>query len=357
MVAMSNDSSPGSSTGPIRTAVLGYGVSGRVFHAPFVEHDPRFSLEAIVTGNPERAAAAKATYPSAKVLPDADAVFADPERFDLVVIGTPPGTHVDLATRAIEAGIAVVVDKPFCATRAEAQGLADLAAEHGVPLVVFQNRRWDGDFRTVRALIDDGRLGEVRRFESGFEVWKPGRDGWKSSTGPADAGGILYDLGSHLVDQAVQLFGPVVEMHAELLAHGTPGVDDDAFVALVHEDGVHSHLSMSRVTGQPGPRFRVLGSQGAFTKWGLDPQEAALVAGATPADDGFGHEPEDHWGLLGAGDELTPVPTEPSSYAEFYAALAAHLLDGAPPPVDIAEAVEVVGILEELHRRFPVANG
>jgi len=217
-------------------------------------------------------------------------------------------------------------------------------------LTVFQNRRWDGDFLTVRRLLSDDELGRVLRFESRFERWRPEvGTSWRENAD--DAGGLLFDLGTHLVDQAVQLFGPVQAVYAELeLRRPRAEVDDDDFVALEHAGGVRSHLWMSSVAAQRGARFRVLGDRAAYTKHGLDVQEDSLRAGGSPAEPGWGEEPEDRWGRLGAGEDLRSVPTEPGNYGAFYEAVAASVRNGGPPPVEPIDAVEVLELLEAARR-------
>ncbi|EHR61875.1 Gfo/Idh/MocA family protein [Saccharomonospora cyanea] len=339
---------------PIRTAVLGFGVSGRVFHAPFLACDPAYSLDVVVTGDANRAAQARATHPGVAVVGSADDVFERAGELDLVVIGTPPGTHADLATRALDAGLHVVVDKPFTPTSAEGAALVEHARSVGRLLTVFQNRRWDTDFLTLRALVGRGELGRVHTFESRFESWKPGGPrSWKADTPVSEGGGILFDLGTHLIDQAIRLFGPVESVWADVTRR-TPGsvgaADDDTLVVLRHRDGTRSQLSMSSMAARPGPRFHVLGSEGAYTKWGLDPQEAALREGVLPTDDGYAREPEENWGVLGAGGDVRRVEPERGSYAEFYRLLALALAGEGDVPVDPHDAVEVLTIIEEAHR-------
>jgi predicted dehydrogenase len=340
----------------IRTAVVGFGTGGAVFHAPFLEADDDYRLDVIVTRDPRRAADAASAHPGARVVPTTDDLFASAAELDLVVIASPPSSHVDLAHRALDAGLAVVVDKPLCVTAAEGHALVDHAERTGRLLTVFQNRRWDGDFQTVRGLLDSGVLGTVRRFESRFEWWKPEESkAWKAGALPAEGGGILYDLGPHLIDQAVQLFGPVESVHAELTRYRPgDGADDDAFVSLLHASGTRSHLRMNGLAPQVGPRFSVLGSDCGFTKWGLDPQEAALKTGGRPDDGGFGVEPESAWGRIGVDGALEPVPTRPGNYAGFYRALADALIRGGPVPVDPRDAVAVMALIERIHREFPV---
>ncbi|GAB2699064.1 Gfo/Idh/MocA family protein [Nocardia thraciensis] len=333
----------------LNVAVIGYGLAGSVFHAPLIAAEPRLRVAAVVTSSEERAEQARTEHPGVRVVPSAEEVFADPAGIDLVVVATPNRTHAPLATRALAAGLPVVVDKPFALTAAEGEHLIDAAERAGQLLTVFQNRRWDSDFRTVRRVIADGSLGEVRRFESRFERWRPvTKGGWREAGGVDDGAGILYDLGSHLIDQALSLFGPVAGVYCELDTR-RDGVqaDDDAFVALTHVSGVRSHLWMSAVAPQLGPRFRVLGSDSGYVSYGLDPQEAALRAGERPEiGKPWGTVEPEGWGLLGTEGDTHPTPTEPGDYPAFYTAVADALLDGAPTPVDPRDAVAALRIVE-----------
>jgi predicted dehydrogenase len=335
---------------PFRVALIGYGLAGSAFHAPFIATIPEFRLAAIVTRNPERRAQALRDHPDASLFESADEVWARPDEFDLAVIAAPHKAHGPVGLAALAAGLPVVVDKPLATSAAEGRTLVDAARGRGLMLTVFQNRRWDGDFLTLRRLLAENAVGRVLRFESRFERWRPEvGTGWREHAD--DAGGLLFDLGSHLVDQAVQLFGPAQSVYAELeLRRPGADVDDDDFVALEHGDGVRSHLWMSSVAAQGGARFRVLGDRAAYTKHGVDVQEEALRAGRSPDEPDWGEEPEDRWGRLGAGEELRDVPTEPGSYGAFYEAVAISLRDGLPPPVDPVEAVEVLEVLEAARR-------
>lgn len=336
----------------IRVALIGYGMAGAYFHAPLIASTPGLRITAIVTGNVERATGAAQEHPGALVLPTTEDLWRYAEDVDLVVVATPNDSHVPLAEQALDRRLAVVVDKPLAPTAAQARSLIQRAARAGRMLTVFQNRRWDGDFMTVRQLLEQGRLGTPHRFESRFERWRPvPRPSWRLSAAPEMAGGVLFDLGSHLIDQALVLFGPVKQVYAEVDAR-TPGagVDEDAFVALTHASGVRSHLWMSSVAAQPGPRIRVLGSEAAFTKFGLDVQEAAMRAGARPGDSGWGEDPQESWGELGAGEHRERVPTLRGAYEEFYAGVARALRNGTGPPVDPSDAVRTLEIIEAAHR-------
>ncbi|MEV3992790.1 Gfo/Idh/MocA family oxidoreductase [Streptomyces sp. NPDC049837] len=343
-------------TRPLRVGLVGYGLAGSVFHAPLIAATEGLVLDTVVTANPERQQQARGAFGDVRIAASADELWARAGELDLVVIASPNKTHVPLATAALKAGLPVVVDKPVAGTAAEARGLAALADERGLLLSVFQNRRWDNDFLTLRALLDRGGLGDVQRFESRFERWRPQlKGGWRESGAPEEFGGLLYDLGSHVVDQALVLFGPVARVYAESDVR-RPGAeaDDDTFIALTHTNGVRSHLYVSATTAQLGPRFRVLGSRAGYVKYGLDPQEAALRAGERPGA-GWGAEPESMWGALGAGESPltgggTPVESLPGDHPAYYAAIAAALRDGTPPPVTAHEAAAALDVLEAARR-------
>jgi scyllo-inositol 2-dehydrogenase (NADP+) len=337
---------------PIRTAIVGYGLSGRIFHAPFIAANPRFSLEVIATSDPGRRAQATQEHPGAEIVASPDELLA--RSVDLVVLGSPAHVHLEQGLSALASGAALIVDKPFAASMAEAEQLMAAAASAALPLIVFQNRRWDGDFLTVKKLLGEGALGQVHRFESTFERWAPElRQTWQDTTTTSQGAGIAFDLGSHLVDQALQLFGPATLTAAELSILRPGGVSaDEAFLSLLHDSGTRSHLTMSRLATQIGPRFRVLGSTAGYMIYGLDGQEPALVAGATPGAPDFGLAPEDAWGALGIEGSGTPpvrVPTERGDYGGFYAGVAATLRDGAASPVDAADALAALRIIARAH--------
>ena len=331
-------------------AVVGYGLAGEVFHAPLIDAVPDLSLVSIVTANPERAARARERYPGANVLADVEAVWNAAGAHDLVVVATPNRSHVPVALGAIEAGRHVVVDKPFTPTSAEGHRVAAAAKERGVLLSVFQNRRLDGDFLTLRGLVARGELGRVLRFESRFERWRPAlRPGaWRERGAPQEAGGVLFDLGSHLVDQAIQLFGRPTRVYAEVERRREGAeVDDDVFIALVHSGGVVSHLWASLVAPSSGPRFRVLGMGGAFEKHGLDVQEDQLKGGRRPEDPGYGEEPAEAWGVLTEPDgERRRIPTERGAYNRFYEGVAEAVRGVGDPPVSPEDAVTTIEVLE-----------
>jgi scyllo-inositol 2-dehydrogenase (NADP+) len=319
----------------VRVGLIGYGTAGAVFHAPLIMATPGLTLKSVVTSR------SSSLPPDVRALQRPDQLWED---HDLVVIASPNRTHVPLATAAVEAGVAVVVDKPFAPTVEEARTLTMLAASREVPLSVFHNRRWDGDFLTVKELVTNGCLGRVIRFESHFDRWRPTpKPGWRELPGREEAGGVLFDLGTHLIDQALQLFGLPRSVYAEVRRQREGvQVDDDFFLALTHESGVISHLASSTLAAHPGPRFRVLGTSSAYTKHGLDVQEAALKSGVRPGDPDWGKEPPTGWGLLGE----TPVETKTGGYQYFYAAMASAVRDGSPVPVAPESAIATLEVIE-----------
>jgi predicted dehydrogenase len=335
-----------SGAGDVRVGLLGYGLAGAAFHAPLISATPGLALSVVVTANADRAEAVRRRYPDTRVAARPEEVL-EPGVVDLVVVATPNATHVPLARQALEAGCDVVVDKPVAPTAREARDLQALAHERGRVLTVYQNRRWDTDYLTLRALLAAGDIGEVRRFESRFEGWSPtAKGGWRESGDPAQAGGLLYDLGAHLVDQAVQLFGPVSAVYAEadVRREGVSAVDD-VFVALRHVGGVRSHLWMSKVAAHLGPRLRVLGSEGAFVAHGLDPQESALRAGEIPGSSGWGRHLDGRRAEVCRGSDVTDIDLVPGDYGAFYRGVEHAVRARTAPPVAVEEAAYVLDVI------------
>jgi predicted dehydrogenase len=332
----------------LRVGLVGYGLGGSTFHAPLISATPGLELAAIATSDAARVQAATTRYPRTRVVPKAEELFTMTPALDLIVVSTPHHTHAPIAREALSAGCHVVIDKPFAVTAADARELESLAGRHGRLAIPFQNRRYDADVLTLQRLLGEGALGTVHRFESRYERWRPTPKPRWTVEGAGDRGeGLLLDLMVHLVDQALVLFGPAREVYAELdRRHPQVHVDDDVFVALTHASGVRSHLFTSATVGIGGPRFTVLGSAGAFVKHGMDPQEDALLAGATPGGAGWGREAEANWGRLGAADAIRPVESEPGDYPRFYAGVAQALATGGPPPVTAAEGVAMMDALD-----------
>lgn len=335
---------------PLRVALAGYGLAGSVFHAPLIAATDGLELRTVVTSNPERAEQVRAQHPGAQVADRAEAVFEAAGEHDLFVVAAPNRSHLALGLAALEAGLHVVVDKPLATSAADGRRLVEAGREHERLVSVFQNRRFDGDFLTVRRLIEAGELGDVLRFESRFERWRPEpkAGSWRERGEAEEGGGLLFDLGSHLIDQALVLFGPVANVYAEV-DRRRPGVeaDDDVFVALEHESGVRSHLWASAVAAQLGPRLRVLGSKAAYVKWGLDPQEAQLSDGLRPGDPGYGRERDDRFGELGRENDTRRIRTDPGTYQTYYQRLRDAITEGAPPPSPAEDGVRVLELIEQ----------
>jgi scyllo-inositol 2-dehydrogenase (NADP+) len=306
----------------VRTGLIGHGLGGRAFHDPLIRAAERLSLAAIATR---------------RSTPDAAALIADPE-IDLIVISTPNYSHFPLAEAALEAGKHVVIDKPFTVTLAEADALIALARARERMLTVFHNRRWDGDFLTVQGLLASGRLGEVMRYEAHWDRFRPAiRPGWKEEAGPGT--GVLGDLGPHLIDQALLLFGPPDAVDGDLEMQRPGTAVEDYFAITLRYGNRRVVLTSSLLATAPRPRFGLYGTEGSFVKYGLDPQEPQALAGMSPADPDFGVE-DAHWhGTLTLADGTTErIPTERGDYLAYYEAVAAAILDGGPVPVEPADA-------------------
>lgn len=348
-------------SGPVRTALVGFGVAGKVFHAPLISHNADYRLEVIVTSDEQRMAAAKQHYPLARVVPDWASLLHHIDSgeiaVDLVVLATPPDQHLEQAIQASARGMHLVIDKPFAPEVKAAQAMMDAAKQANTLLTVFHNRRWDGDFLTLQRLIANEAFGHVRSFESRFEWWRPeGFGNWRDTVTIKQGGGLLLDLGSHLIDQALQLFGPVQSATAELARHSCSqsDADEDCFVSLLHENGVRSRLWMNGQAALNAPRFHLLGSKGAFTHWGLDNQEPQLASGMSPSDSQYGVTSAEGFAQAGTSDQQQSIPIDRGHYPASYQLLANALLCGGPPPVDAHQALDVLKLIESLHRQTRV---
>lgn len=338
-------------TAPIRVALAGYGLAGAVFHAPLITATPGLRLDVVATRDPGRATQARAAHPGVRVVDDVRTALHE---VDLLVVATANRAHVALADAGLAAGTHVVVDKPIAITAHDAAGLVTRARDAGRLLIPFHNRRFDADLLTLRRLLHDGRLGRLVRLESRFCRWRPQprTDFWRESADPEDGGGLLLDLGTHLVDQALLLMGDPVTVYAEVARRrGGTGAEDDVFIALGFPDGAVAHIWASALAADPGPRLRALGTEGGYLRMDLDGQEDALRAGRWPRA-GRAWDPEagtrDGW--LVHGDQRTPVPSEPGAWPAFYAGVARAIRDGAPPPVDPGDAVRGLRVLEAARR-------
>lgn len=292
----------------IGVAIIGFGLGGKVFHAPFVSAVPGLKLEVIVQRKGDEAAKA---YPKTRILRSFDAALED-AAVQLVVIATPNETHFELAQKALEAGKHVVIDKPFAGTSAEAKKLWETASARGLVLAPFHNRRWDGDFLTVEKLLDEKAVGRLVTYESHFDRFRPlpRENTWKESGDQSH--GMLFDLGPHLVDQALALFGAPEAITASVRKDRDETAIEDAFDITLHYPRLLAHCRATMLAADPAPRFLLHGTQGSFKKYGLDPQEPTLVAGAKVPRMGEGAwlaEPEADWGTL----TIAPDPSDPGT--------------------------------------------
>lgn len=323
-----------------RVALIGYGLAGRVIHRPLIAAQGDLRITHVVTSDAGRGAQCATDLPDAVLLGSAQELWDRHADFDAVVVATANNAHAPQARAAIDLGKATVVDKPLATTPEAAAELADHAAAHGVPLTVFHNRRWDSDTVTAQALIAEGRLGTVLRLESRYARFRPEvAVRWKETV-PA-GGGVLLDLGPHLVDQALLLLGPATSIYAEVQAT-RPGavVDDDCFLALTHASGARSHLWASLVSPRPGPRLVVQGRQAGYQKDDVDGQEDALRDGWVPGQPG----PQEPDGLLYDERGAHPVPSRAGDWASFYRTFAAAMEKG-PVPVPASDGVQVIRVL------------
>ncbi|MDT8306213.1 MAG: Gfo/Idh/MocA family oxidoreductase [Anaerolineae bacterium] len=332
-----------------RVALAGWGLAGRYFHAPFIAATPGLELAAVATSRePE-----PDLFPGLRTVATFDALLAVPD-LDVVVIATPNALHVAQARAALQAGHHVVVEKPVAPASGVWAELAAFAAQQGRLLVPFHNRRWDGDFRTVQALLADGRLGAVHFFASSWPRYRPevkARGDWKATADPT--AGVLYDLGAHLVDQALVLFG-VPQRVAARVERLRPGAVNDDWMRITLDfppsaanPPVTALLEVDSLNAMPGPRFHVRGQDATYAKSGLDPQEEALRRGEMPGGAAWGGEPDGAWGTLtGRDGSAERVPTLPGDYGAFYRGLYDALNSGTPPPVSAADATLQLRVLE-----------
>ena len=330
----------------INVGLVGYGMSGSVFHAPLIESVQGLALAAIVSSNPEKV---HRDYPTITVVPTLDRLL-EHEEITLVVISTPNDTHYDLAKQALEAGKHVVVDKPFVIRAAQADELIALAHKQQVVLSVFHNRRWDNDFLTICYLLKTNLLGELSTYEAHYDRYRPViRDRWRERAIPG--AGTLYYLGSNLIDQSLFLFGLPQSVWANVQAQRTGAEADDYFHLILSYPRQIVILHAGSLVREPGPRFQLHGTTGSFIKYGLDSQEDALKAGKRPGDPGWGEDREDDYGELTIDvGEITvkgKVKTLAGRYETFYQGIVEAITLGKPAPVSAEEARNTIKVIED----------
>ena len=326
--------------------LVGYGVGGRYFHSPYIVASETCRLAGIVARSPGNLAAARADHPGVPIFETIDDMLD--AGVDAVTVSTPPATRHDLAVTAIERGVAVLADKPFAPSAAAGRELVHIAEEAGVLLNVFHNRRWDADIVTARGVIDSHALGKITRLDLRCDQ----DDVSTLERGPE--GGLLRDLGSHVVDQALSLLGPAIAVSAQLdVAHFPEGATDTGFViTLIHASGAHSHISASKMNHLSSRELRLHGEHGSYSSNYSDVQFEAVRAGRRPAADreAWGWEHEDRWGVLAVTDGSRPVPARQGDYTDLYDAFGEAVLNGGTGPVPAAEGVAVLYVLDAARR-------
>jgi len=332
----------------INAAICSYGMSGRVFHGPLLEAHPGFKIKKVLERNRSESAD---RHPGSVTVRRLDEILGDPS-IELVVVNTPDHLHFEMARMAILSGKHVVVEKPFTLRIGDADDLINLAGENKVILTVFHNRRLDGDFLTVKEIIVSGRLGRLVDFESHFDRYRREiRESWKDQS---NGTGTLYNLGSHLIDQALVLFGMPDRIFCDSRMLRDGARTDDSFDLFLHYEGFKCLLRSSYLVREPGPRFILHGTEGSFLKWGVDPQEKSLQSGEIPGGPHWGEESESTWGHIHTGNGGEHLkgrfPTLPGNYAAFYDNVYDAIRHGAPLEVTATQARDVVRIIEAAYR-------
>ncbi len=331
---------------PIQTALASYGMSGKVFHAPFLTVNPQFALKKIVERHKNNASQ---DYSDVEVVRDFQDILDD-AAIELVIVNTPNALHYEMARKALEAGKHVVVEKPLTPTKKEADQLIALAKEQEKVLTVFQNRRWDSDFLTVQSVITEGLLGRLVEYEAHYDRYVNfvTQNTWKEEQGVA--AGILYNLGSHMIDQALVLFGLPEAITADIGKQREGGSIDDFYDLRLHYPHLNVILKSSYLVREPGPRYVLHGAEGSFVKYGIDPQEDALKVGRKPNEEDWGEEPETDWGKLNTeikGLHITgKIASLRGSYGDFYDNLYEAIREGKTLKVKAEEAASVIRIIE-----------
>jgi predicted dehydrogenase len=328
----------------LKVGIAGYGLAGRYFHAPLLK-GCGYEVAGVLTTNEERAEHALEDFPQTQVVRTIEELIS--LELDLVVVASANIVHAEQAMAALRAGIPVVVDKPMGLNYQQTKEIIDLSLELGVPVSTFFNRRWDSDSLTIKAVIASGVLGKIHRLDSRFERFRPdvNPDSWRENMKPEDGGGQLLDLQPHLISTAIDWFGSAQLVTAKVRSL-RGAADDDAVLVLEHDSGVMSYLSASAVAGAPGPRIRILGSNGALVIEELDPQEALLRAGKYPAG-GSWAEPTRSKAFIHRGSIIKEIETVPGNYALFYSAVHDAISKGAPWPISNEDVLLVAQIIDQ----------
>ncbi len=328
----------------LKVGIAGYGLAGRSFHAPILA-GTNFEVTAVLTTNDVRKRHAKEDFPTVKIVSTIEELCA--QDLDLIVIASGNQVHLSQALTAINAGIPTVVDKPMGINVAQTREILDAADSAGVAVTTYFNRKWDSDILTLKRVIRDGQIGRVIRMDSRFERFRAqlNPQSWRENNSPEDGGGLLLDLMPHLISTAIECFGPA-NLKSSSIRSVRGGADDDCVLVLAHETGVESILSASAVVGAPGPRLRVIGSEGAFVVNELDPQEALLRAGKAPKD-GKWEEDTSSQAFIHRGDSVEEFKTDPGNYASFYSLVHEAIVNKTAMPISPEEILAVAQIIDK----------
>jgi len=328
----------------LKVGIAGYGLAGRSFHAPILA-GTNFEVTAVLTTNDVRKRHAKEDFPTVKIVSTIEELCD--QDLDLIVIASGNQVHLSQALTAINAGIPTVVDKPMGINVAQTREILDAADSAGVAVTTYFNRKWDSDILTLKRVIRDGQIGRVIRMDSRFERFRPqlNSQSWRENNSPEDGGGLLLDLMPHLISTAIECFGPA-NLKSSSIRSVRGGADDDCVLVLAHETGVESILSASAVVGAPGPRLRVIGSEGAFVVKELDPQEALLRAGKAPKD-GKWEEGTSSQAFIHRGDSVEEFKTDPGNYASFYSLVHEAIVNKTAMPISPEEILAVAQIIDK----------
>jgi Predicted dehydrogenases and related proteins len=329
----------------VNVGLVGFGFSGQVFHAPIIQSIDGMDIRKVVSSNPDKVGQ---YLPDAAVTASLEELLSD-EHIDLVVITSPNQMHYPYAKQALLAGKHVVVEKPFVISSEEAEDLIKTAKQQNRKLSVYQNRRWDNDFITVKSLIDSGKLGDIASYEAHYDRYRPQvSDRWREKAGPG--AGMLYDLGSHLIDQALHLFGKPASVYADLFAQRAGSEVDDYFHLILMYENMRVILHSGSLVMQHGPRFQVYGSLGSFVKYGLDSQEEMLKQGGLPGQPNWGMDREEYYGELTLSVDgqavSSKVTTQQGSYESFYEGMYQAIIHDKPVPVDAEDARNTIRVIE-----------
>ncbi|MCW8345837.1 oxidoreductase [Vibrio sp. ZSDZ65] len=326
---------------PIKTAVIGYGFSAKTFHIPFISSMAEFDLCAISSSQAE---SVTHDWPTVAHYHTADELLNNSDA-ELVIITAPNDVHFSLAKKALENNKHVIIEKPFVTQVEDGETLVALAEKQQRVLSVYHNRRWDGDFLTVKKLIEEGKIGDIKHFESHFDRFRPEvRQRWREQT--TNGGGILFDLGSHLIDQSLDLFGlpDAITAQCLMLREGSSNVD--YFNVTLHYPNHVVLLHGDLFSAAPNHRFSVKGTKGSYEKFGLDPQEERLIAGVSPSEPNWTEEAVEHHGNLYHADSINKVVTEPGNYQHYFATMAEAVRNNGRPPVEANDAIWTIKIIE-----------